>query len=379
MEMTYPGQFQVLYYGEDGVLRSATARWEGRQDIRADENSRIISVPMAAEPQVMTGNGQLMASVTNLTTKENFVITNDVHAEVKFENAIFDEATKKEVYLADDVVTEIDGNKVNAGDVLTYYITYVNHTGAAVVVDITDVIPAHTTYVEGSASNGGSYAGTHVSWILNVARGESVTVSFKVEVDETNVIVANTAVVRDGVNTYYTNEVVNHTVDKSISKDVFSNEDEPVSINGEQVNEGDELIYEITFTNPTDSTVNVTITDVIPEHTTYVDGSADNGGVYADGKLVWALDVPAWSTVTVSFKVTVDDSDESVIINNVATATDGETDYETNLVTNFTVEIPVENPETGDGSMLQLWSAVLVISCGVIVATATVIRKKRIS
>lgn len=77
-----------------------------------------------------------------------------------------------------------------------------------------DVIPNHTTYVEDSASHGGSYAGTHINWILNVPRNETVTVSFDVKVAETDVIVANTAVVRDGVNTYHTNEVVNHTVEE---------------------------------------------------------------------------------------------------------------------------------------------------------------------
>lgn len=60
VEMEVPGAFQVLYYGEDGILRSATARWEGRQTIPADENSSITAIPMAAEPQAMTGNSQIL-------------------------------------------------------------------------------------------------------------------------------------------------------------------------------------------------------------------------------------------------------------------------------------------------------------------------------
>lgn len=63
VELEYPAQFQVLYYGEDGRLHSSAARWEGKQSLRADENSQILSVPMPVEPQVMTGNGQILVKV----------------------------------------------------------------------------------------------------------------------------------------------------------------------------------------------------------------------------------------------------------------------------------------------------------------------------
>lgn len=61
VEMELPGTFQVLYYGEDGILHSATARWEGRQTVSADQNSDITAVPMAGEPQTILGSGQIMA------------------------------------------------------------------------------------------------------------------------------------------------------------------------------------------------------------------------------------------------------------------------------------------------------------------------------
>lgn len=40
-EVTMPGQFQMLFYGEDGVLRSAGARWEGTTGISAGENTQV--------------------------------------------------------------------------------------------------------------------------------------------------------------------------------------------------------------------------------------------------------------------------------------------------------------------------------------------------
>jgi len=61
MEMTYPGTFQVLYYGEDGILRSGTARWEGQQQLPADEEADITAMPRYAEPSAAAGSGQITA------------------------------------------------------------------------------------------------------------------------------------------------------------------------------------------------------------------------------------------------------------------------------------------------------------------------------
>ncbi len=284
------------------------------------------------------GSGQLSAVVTDMHTGVSSGAGASVATAVAFTNATFAEVTQKEVYAAGDVTTQIDGQKVNAGDSLTYFITYTNYTGENVVVDIMDTIPDHTSYVDGSASHNGTYAGTHLNWILNVAKGESVTVSFDVRVNETEAIVANTAVVRDGVNTYYTNEVVNYTLENILDKDVFSPADTTTSIDGKKVYEGDALLYKITFTNVTGDVADVTITDQIPANTTYVAGSADNGGVYDDGVLTWNIsDIPAWSTVTVAFQVTVNENIGAVTIDNQAKANDGTNNYETKWVSNYTV------------------------------------------
>lgn len=285
------------------------------------------------------GDGQLRAAVTNMITGEDTGSAPSVSTGVAFTNATFDHVTEKEVYLADNTTTEIDGKKVNAGDILTYFISYTNYTGMDVVVNIMDTIPEHTSYVEGSASHNGGHAGTHVNWILRVAKGRTMTVSFNVKVDETNAIVANTAIVRDGTNTYFTNEVVNHTVHNELEKDVFSPEDTTTSIDGQKVYAGDELLYRISFTNTSADAVDLEITDVVPENTTYVDGSASLGGVHQNGAVVWNVeDLPAWSTVTVTFSVIVNDPVGAVRIDNQATATDGTNQYETRWVSNYTVE-----------------------------------------
>lgn len=59
VEMTFPGQFQVLYYAPDGTLKSGSARWEGSAYLDADEGSALRAMPLAGEPQASIGNGQL--------------------------------------------------------------------------------------------------------------------------------------------------------------------------------------------------------------------------------------------------------------------------------------------------------------------------------
>lgn len=63
VELEYPGQFQILYYGEDGQLHGASARWEGKQTLPAAENSRIQVVPMGPQTQAITGNGRILVKV----------------------------------------------------------------------------------------------------------------------------------------------------------------------------------------------------------------------------------------------------------------------------------------------------------------------------
>lgn len=58
--MELPGTFQVLYYGEDGSLQSASARWEGQYQLNAGEDSRVTAVPLAPpEPQTSLASGSM--------------------------------------------------------------------------------------------------------------------------------------------------------------------------------------------------------------------------------------------------------------------------------------------------------------------------------
>lgn len=57
LELELPGIFQVLCYGEDGRLRSATGRWTGQKTVNAHEKSRLTAIPRPMEPQAALGNG----------------------------------------------------------------------------------------------------------------------------------------------------------------------------------------------------------------------------------------------------------------------------------------------------------------------------------
>lgn len=94
------------------------------------------------------------------------------------------------------------------------------------------------------------------------------------------------------------------------------------------VREGDTIVYTIRVTNPSTLTVrDVTVSDPIPEGTTYIKGSATGNGLYheAENKVTWQYESLApGQTVTVKFSVTVDkvpEGERLEAIRNVAEVT----------------------------------------------------------
>ncbi len=206
-----------------------------------------------------------------------------------------------------------------------------------------------------------------VQWDTNV-----YTVTITVTDDQ-----AGNLVIEDGAVTIASDKgrndltFVNIHKEGVLEKDVFAPSAPTVSIDGTQVKVGSELLYAVTYHNRNGAAVDVTITDIIPEHTTYVDGSADNGGTYADGILTWTAHVEMGGSLTVTFRVTVDDYDVTIL--NQATAVDGFNDLISNETVNTTPieEIPddpdtpiqdEESPQTGDTSYLWLWLCLLFVS-----------------
>ncbi|MFR4084079.1 GbpC/Spa domain-containing protein, partial [Faecalibacillus intestinalis] len=114
-------------------------------------------------------------------------------------------------------------------------------------------------------------------------------------------------------------------------KDVFDSQDTQVSIDKQTVKAGQELLYKVTYKNTTGKEQKVVIKDKIPEYTTYVENSADNGGVYDNGTITWTKEkVAADETFEVTFKVKVKDDVNGETIKNKANVLEGNNKYETN-------------------------------------------------
>lgn len=278
-----------------------------------------------------------------------------------FRNVHEDLITHKDVFLYSAPTVSIDGKKVQIGDELLYKISYTNYTGkAATKVTVTDTLPASLAYVEGSADKGGSFANGVVTWQLtNVAAGETVTVSFRAKVANTTAAVANTATVVDDENTYTTNEVTNPVTNDEVVKTVAKADAPTVSIDGQKVAVGDVLLYTITYKNGDDQAAKVTVTDTLSQYIAYVEGSADNAGVYANGALAWTLELAAGESKTVTFKATVKAA--GATIQNQAQTYDGVNKLVSNTVSTYT-PAPPATPQTGDEMNLVLWLGLLLIS-----------------
>lgn len=161
-------------------------------------------------------------------------------------------------------------------------------------------------------------------------------------------------------------------------KDVLDSEGN--SIDGNKVTAGQVLTYSVTYTNTTNTARDVTITDVIPEHTTYVDNSADNGGVYdkATRTVTWTKNVAPGETFTVTFQVKVNKGAKDITVVNTAHVSDGLIDTDTNTTKNPVIPKPRKSrvPNTGDNTMRDV---IIVAGLGGIALLIVIVLKLRSS
>jgi uncharacterized repeat protein (TIGR01451 family) len=244
--------------------------------------------------------------------------------------------------------TFVDGKPVKPGDILTYSIKYENTTADEVNATITDKIPDHTEYVDGSAAGtGGSYTETQtetqierkITWNKTVSPGSSVTVEFQVRVIADNgVDIKNKAVIDYGNNHYESNETVNS---KPV-KDVFSSEDTTVTIDKKLVKKDDELVYKLTYTNTMPEAEDgsndqvVVFTDTLPSKDTIEFIEASDNGEYdtASNSITWPeVTLKPGATKTVTFKIKVK-ANTGIALDNQGTAIVDGTEFKTNITHN---------------------------------------------
>ncbi len=209
---------------------------------------------------------------------------------------------------------DIDGQLLSVGDSYVYTINWVNNeaddSGTANVT-VTDELPAGVVFeaFEGENADKGAADGQLLTWSLGKQpAGSHGSVRVRVKITEDAVkdaqgavgTVNNTATVTVG-NKSYTGTTTNYVPKKS--------EIDAQDSTGSGVALGDELTYTIGYKNTESKPATVTITDVVPAGTKFMEFAGDHkdaGSKDNDGKLTWTLaDVPAGKEGTVQFKVRV--------------------------------------------------------------------------
>lgn len=269
------------------------------------------------------------------------VVTNNLTGIDQIENVAavmsteLDEPQTPSVRIDTDPVKSFESTKiadkqlVKAGEELTYIIR-VENTGSADYDGITvaDNIPANTTYKEGSASEGGSLSGNTLNWTVDVPFGESREVSFTVVVGGNLTGIGSIRNVAKITGDDPETPKEPETETPTNSEKQFESVKTVIDATGDgYAQAGEELTYRISIKNTgTEDYKGITIEDEIPAHTTYVTGSATNGGELNNSKLLsWTIDVPYGEEVSVTFKVqVVEELDDVDAIRNVATVTSGD-------------------------------------------------------
>ena len=254
----------------------------------------------------------------------------------------------------------VETNNLHEGDTITYKITAGNDGTEAKTIKIEDEAPEGTTLKEIITAGGSKTGEKGVVWEnITLNPGDSRTFKFSVTVNnlarkEYGATIKNTAKV-DGEDT---NEVINHVIKPHITRSKIA-----WPIFG-KLHENDEITYMIFAGNNGTETKIIDISDEIPLGTTYVQNTADNGGVYVSGKkskIIWENVTLAPNDVKMfTFKVKINKLPEGVYeatIKNIAIV-DGENTNEVNHevvkphITRLKANNPVETENLHEGDTI---------------------------
>lgn len=188
--------------------------------------------------------------------------------------------SRPEVFVPGKKVEDANKGDIQVGDVLTYTVSYANPGKDPATVTITDKLPKGLTYVDGSASDGGSFDKDEnkLTWKINdVKAGATGTVTFKARVNESALTngIANTANVQLGdhtpvVDTNTTPESLPKTSTLKIGKTIKLAENQ-----GTEIDEKKEFSFRITLTDAAGNPLN--------ENYRYSGEGLDDGAI-ASGK-----------------------------------------------------------------------------------------------
>ncbi len=199
---------------------------------------------------------------------------------------------------------------VRAGDPLAYTVVLRNTGETDATADLSDPIPAGTTYVEGSATASSgeivySAATNALIWQGTIAPGVPVTLTFSVRVlpgTAANTPITNTATVDDHVNPPLALEAT------ALVADAANLTGTTKAVDRSSALPGDILTYTVTLLNTGNRAALVSLSDPIPALTAYVPGSVVNGSYdSATNAIRWVGTLPATASRVITFCVRIDD------------------------------------------------------------------------
>ena len=267
---------------------------------------------------------------------------------------------QKYAYLDGDSLEELPVNTVvQKGETINYVIKITNKGNEdANGIRTIDSIPEGTELA--SISEGGALNNDgKIVWKNNIKAGETVAVSFKVKVTADSIDLINNIAKVNGEETPETKTPV-ITANKTAQVVTIVDKEEVLENRDAKV--GETIRYTITAKNTTEVDGTTVIKDIIPDGTTFVDGSIKGNGNFdkENGTITWNnVVVPAKGEVSVSFDVVVNKTTkigEEVVdvksVSNTATVGNTPTEEVETKVANITGEKKVSSDVANVGDTL---------------------------
>ncbi len=216
----------------------------------------------------------------------------------------------------------VDRKTARAGETLTYTLTVSNTGELSTTFAVTDTLDANTTFSDViDAPMGSSYAhaGGILTWTGTLDGESEATLAFRAQITETATgVVTNTAHI-GGAGVVYTRAATTTLLSAPLL--TATKAVQPAG----PILAGDDLTYTIVMQNLGGLPANTILTDTLPSETEYEAGSVGitpagyAPPLYDDLHITWEDDIPAHTTVTLTFRVRVrpDTISNTVVVNEV--------------------------------------------------------------